>query len=77
MNKNIGGVERIFRVLIGLGIMSLAFAGLKSPWAFLGAAPLLTGLIGWSALCNFWPVHLPQAQVGHRAKGRAKDSVVD
>ncbi len=47
MNKNIGGVERIFRVLIGLGIISLAFVGPKSSWAFLGAVPLLTGLIGW------------------------------
>ncbi|MHB8174511.1 MAG: YgaP family membrane protein [Nitrospirota bacterium] len=47
MKKNIGGVERFLRVIIGIGIISLAFVGPKSPWAYLGAVPLLTGLIGW------------------------------
>ena len=47
MKQNIGGIERFLRVLIGLGIISLAFVGPKSPWAYLGVVPLLTGLIGW------------------------------
>lgn len=45
--KNIGGTERAVRVLAGAGIMSLAVIGPGTPWAYLGAAPLLTGLIGW------------------------------
>lgn len=47
MKKNIGGVERFIRVLVGIGIMSLAFVGPKTPWAYLGIVPVLTGLIGW------------------------------
>ncbi len=47
MKQNIGGIERFLRVIIGLGIISLAFVGPKSPWAYLGVVPLLTGLIGW------------------------------
>ena len=47
MKKNIGSVERGIRVVAGLAILSLAVIGPKSPWAFLGAVPLLTGLIGW------------------------------
>ncbi len=47
MKKNIGSVERVIRVVAGLAILSLAVIGPKSPWAFLGAVPLLTGLIGW------------------------------
>jgi hypothetical protein len=47
MTKNIGKVERILRVVIGLGILSLAFVGPRSPWAYLGLVPLLTGLAGW------------------------------
>jgi hypothetical protein len=39
-------VERILRVLIGLSIVSLAFMGPKTPWAFLGFIPVLTGLLG-------------------------------
>lgn len=39
-------VERVLRVAIGLGILSLAFIGPKSPWAFLGLVPVATGLLG-------------------------------
>jgi len=47
MKKNIGNVERIVRIVAGLIIMSLAFIGPQSPWAYLGVIPILTGLIGW------------------------------
>jgi hypothetical protein len=47
MRKNIGNVERIVRVVVGLGILSLAFVGPQSPWGYLGLMPLLTGLVGW------------------------------
>ncbi len=47
MKKNIGGIERVIRVLVGLGIISLAVIGPKTPWAYLGVVPLLTGLTGW------------------------------
>jgi hypothetical protein len=46
-NRNIGGTERVIRVVVGLGVISLAFIGPKTPWAFLGVVPILTGLIGW------------------------------
>ncbi len=47
MKKNIGGIERVIRVIAGLGIISLAVIGPKTPWAYLGIVPLLTGLTGW------------------------------
>lgn len=47
MNQNVGNVERTIRILAGIAILSLAFIGPKSPWAYLGAVPLVTGLIGW------------------------------
>ena len=47
MKKNMGNVERVVRIVAGLGILSLAFVGPKSPWAYLGLVPLATGLIGW------------------------------
>lgn len=39
-------VERVVRVLIGLAALSLAFVGPESAWGYLGAVPLLTGLLG-------------------------------
>jgi hypothetical protein len=47
MTTNVGKTERIIRVVLGLGILSLAFVGPKSPWAYLGLVPLVTGLTGW------------------------------
>ena len=39
-------VERVLRVIVGLGALSLAFLGPKSPWGYLGLVPLATGLMG-------------------------------
>ncbi len=47
MKTNIGRVERIVRIVVGIAILSLAFVGPRSPWAYLGIMPLLSGLIGW------------------------------
>ena len=47
MKKNIGSIERIGRIVVGAGIMSLVVIGPQSPWALLGAIPLITGLVGW------------------------------
>jgi hypothetical protein len=47
MKVNEGAIDRILRVVVGAGIMSLAFIGPQTPWAYLGAIPLLTGIVGF------------------------------
>lgn len=47
MKKNIGAVERAVRIFAGLGILTFAFVGPATPWAFLGIIPVLTGVFGW------------------------------
>ena len=47
MTQNIHNVERVIRIVLGAGLISLAFVGPANPWFFLGAVPLATGLIGW------------------------------
>lgn len=47
MKKNIGSAERVVRILAGAAILSLAFVGPQSPWAYLGLVPIATGLTGW------------------------------
>lgn len=47
MKPNIGKAERIVRIVAGVGVLSLAFVGPRTPWAYLGLLPLLSGLIGW------------------------------
>lgn len=45
--RNVGSVDRVVRIVVGLGILSLAFIGPKTVWGYIGLAPLATGLIGW------------------------------
>ncbi|MBW2611954.1 MAG: DUF2892 domain-containing protein [Deltaproteobacteria bacterium] len=47
MKKNIGNIERIIRVAIGLIILSLTFVGPQSLWGLIGILPIATGLAGW------------------------------
>ena len=46
-------VERVLRVLVGLGVISLAFVGPKTAWGYLGFVPLATGLLGSCPLLEF------------------------
>jgi len=39
-------LERLLRVILGLGLLSLAFFGPRTPWGYLGLVPLATGLLG-------------------------------
>jgi len=44
--RNEHTVERGVRVLLGVGLLAIAFVGPKTPWGFLGLVPLATGLLG-------------------------------
>jgi hypothetical protein len=44
--KNEGTADRVIRVIVGAGILSLAFVGPQTPWAYLGLLPIITGLLG-------------------------------
>ncbi len=39
-------IERVIRVVLGLGILSLVFIGPQTMWGLLGVIPLATGAIG-------------------------------
>ena len=47
MKRNIGSSERVVRVVVGLGILSLTVIGPQSMWGLLGLVPLATAAIGW------------------------------
>jgi hypothetical protein len=44
--RNIGNVDRVLRILIGLGLVALVFIGPKTPWGWIGLVPLITALVG-------------------------------
>ena len=54
MTENVGETERMFRILIGLLLIGLAFA-FGGLWWFgmIGIIPVITGITGWC------PAYLP------------------
>ena len=48
--------DRTLRIVVGLLVLSLAFVGPKTGWAYLGAIPLLTGLLGSCPLYTLFGV---------------------
>lgn len=47
MTQNIHKIERVARVVIGVGLVSMAFVGPSNLWFLLGLVPVFTGAIGW------------------------------
>jgi hypothetical protein len=47
MKTNIGGIERIIRIVVGAALVGLAATNTVGWWGWLGLVPLITGLIGW------------------------------
>lgn len=44
--RNEGATDRVLRVILGLGLLSLVFVGPQTPWGWIGVVPLVTGLLG-------------------------------
>ena len=47
MKKNVGGIDRTLRIVLGLVLIALAATGTVGWWGYVGDVPLLTGLVGW------------------------------
>lgn len=48
--RNIGSLDRIVRVVIGIGLLALVFYGPETRWGWIGLVPLLTGVVGFCPL---------------------------
>lgn len=48
--RNIGKVDRILRVVIGVALISLVFWGPQTNWGWVGLIPLVTGFISFCPL---------------------------
>lgn len=50
LSKNVGSIDRILRIVVGLGLLSLVFVGPQTPWGWIGIVPLLTAAISFCPL---------------------------
>lgn len=46
MQKNVGGIDKIARIVVGIALIIWAIAG-GPVWAWIGILPLATGLLNW------------------------------
>lgn len=50
MKANVGGIDRILRIVIGLVLVALAATGTVGVWGWLGLVPLATAAMGFCPL---------------------------
>ena len=50
MKTNVGGIDRILRIVIGLVLIGLAATGTIGVWGWIGVVPLATAAMGFCPL---------------------------
>lgn len=45
--QNVGTIDRIVRIVLGVVLVALVFVGPQTPWGWVGVIPLATALIGF------------------------------
>jgi O-antigen ligase len=53
MKVNVGGIDRIARIVVGLLLIALALTGTIGAWGWIGIVPLATGL---TRFCPLYPM---------------------
>jgi len=53
MKSNVGGIDKILRIIVGAALIGATVAGLLPVWGYIGIVPLATGLMGW---CPLYPM---------------------
>jgi hypothetical protein len=44
--RNEHAADRVIRVILGIGLLSLVWIGPQTAWGWVGLVPLVTGLVG-------------------------------
>ncbi len=50
MKSNVGGIDRILRIVLGLVLIALTLTGTIGVWGWIGVVPLLTAALGFCPL---------------------------
>ncbi|RMW95091.1 DUF2892 domain-containing protein [Allofranklinella schreckenbergeri] len=53
MKLNVGGIDRILRIVVGVVLIALAAFNVVGWWGYLGIVPLVTGLFSF---CPLYPL---------------------
>ena len=47
MQKNVSGIDRGIRIVLGIGLIAATLTGSIGAWGWIGVVPLATGLVGF------------------------------
>ena len=50
MKTNVGGIDRVLRIVIGLALIALTLTGAIGAWGWIGRVPLATAALGFCPL---------------------------
>jgi NADH:ubiquinone oxidoreductase subunit 4 (subunit M) len=53
MQVNVGGIDRVIRIVAGLALIGLAATGTIGIWGYIGVVPVLTGVFRF---CPAYPL---------------------
>ena len=50
MKTNVGGIDRVLRIVLGLALIALTLTGAIGAWGWIGLVPLATAAMGFCPL---------------------------
>lgn len=67
MSANVGTLDRLLRIVFGLGLLSLVFVGPQTLWGLLGIIPLATAVFGYCPAYALLGIRTCPMKAGTRA----------
>jgi glyoxylate carboligase len=53
MTKNVGGIDKILRLVLGAALIGATALDVLPVWGYIGIVPVVTSLMGW---CPLYPL---------------------
>jgi len=59
---NVGSLDRVLRIVVGIILIALAFVGPKTAWGWIGVVPLVTGLFSTCPVYSLFGIKTCKAE---------------
>lgn len=56
MTKNVGNIDKVFRILLGVFLVSLVFWGPKTAWGYVGFIAIGTALMSYCPMYSLFGI---------------------
>ena len=54
--KNVGSIDRVLRIVIGLVLIALVFVGPQTPWGWIGLILIGTAAVSWCPIYRLFNI---------------------